>query len=126
MRTKLKPCYIFSAERSIFDETLNIRRTKYVENNLIENNTKFKKLSGKYQGVDETSFLIENLDDAINYARLYDQDSILCIDETRNVEIYHLSSDIFENLGKLHSSGVKPDKLNYTFDDQSKTYYYTV
>lgn len=126
MRTKLKPCFIFSAEKSIFDGVLNARRTQFVENNLIENKTNYKKLSGAYQGVDGSSFLVLNIDDAVNYAKLYDQDSILCIDENRNVEIYNLKTDLFEKLGKLHSSSVRPALKNYTYDDQSKTYYYTI
>lgn len=122
-----KPFVIISAER--FTNTIEENEKKHNElmTQLKKDKFSIKEVEGVYQGTVEKSILVilnkrwlaVELATFKNYAAIFDQESILFVDEERNASLIFTKQPwLSEKLGKFIAvtKGIATQMSNYTFD----------
>ena len=121
-----KPFVIISAER--FTNTIEENEKNHNEllTQLKKDKFSIKEVEGVYQGTVEKSILVilnqrwlaVELATFKNYAAIFDQESILFVDEERNASLIFPKGGLSENLGKFIAvtKGIATQMSNYTFD----------
>ena len=96
---------------------------------LQHNKLKFKEVIGSYQGVSEKSFMVDldgnfNLDDFISMGRLFNQDSILFVNDLNQATLIFMDGRESINLGKMKQVTEFEAKSNeaYTFIPELNIY----
>ena len=126
---KKKPFVIISAER--FTNTIEENEKKHNElmTQLKKDKFSIKEVEGVYKGTVEKSIIVilnkrwlaVELATFKNYAAIFNQESILFVDEERNASlIFPYNKENSEKLGKFIavSKGIAIQMSNYTFDGQ--------
>ena len=122
-----KPFIIISAER--FTNTIEENKKNHLDLwlQLKRDGFSIKEVEGVYQGTTEKSILVilnqrwlaVELATFKNYAAIFNQESILFVDEERNASlIFPYNKENSEKLGKFIavSKGIATQMSNYTFD----------
>jgi len=121
-----KPFVIISAER--FTNTIEENEKNHNEllTQLKKDKFSIKEVEGVYQGTVEKSILVilnqrwlaVELATFKNYAAIFNQESILFVDEERNASLIFPQGGLSEKLGKFIavSKGIAIQMSNYTFD----------
>lgn len=74
------PFAIFAVERSDVSDDQNIQRNAFILRSLDVNKIAYKQLVGTYKGVNEVSYLVQNIEFAESMGRIFDQECILISD----------------------------------------------
>jgi len=122
-----KPFVIISAERSINTAKENKKNHLDLWLQLKGEGFSIKEVEGVYKGTVEKSILVVlnqrwlavGLATFKNYASIFDQESILFVDEERNASlIFPYNKENSEKLGKFIAvtKGIATQMSNYTFD----------
>lgn len=121
-----KPFVIISAER--FTNTIKENKKNHLDLwlQLKRDGFSIKEVEGVYQGTTEKSILVilnkrwlaVELATFKNYAAIFNQESILFVDEERNASLIFPKGGLSENLGKFIAvtKGIATQMSNYTFD----------
>ena len=123
-----KPFVIISAER--FTNTIEENKKNHLDLwlQLKRDGFSIKEVEGVYQGTVEKSIIVilnkrwlaVELGTFKNYASIFDQESILFVDEERNASLVFPKQVEAEKLGKFIAvpKGIAIQMSNYTFDGQ--------
>lgn len=121
MRQFYKPCVIMALNTGDIQKEVNIFNALGLNSKVLE---------GSYKGQKETSHLIvfnspNQLQDLINLAKTYKQESILIRDSNNAAELFYLKTGVKVPLGhlKLVSKAYALQKDNYTHDLSNNTYW---
>lgn len=121
-----KPFVIISAER--FTNTIEENKKNHLDLwlQLKRDGFSIKEVEGVYQGTVEKSIIVilnkrwlaVELATFKNYALIFDQESILFVDEERNASLIFPQGGVSEKLGKFIAvtKGIATQMSNYTFD----------
>ena len=122
-----KPFVIISAENANKSKETNAKKHKLLMSQLKKDKFPIKEVEGVYKGTVEKSILVVlnqrwlavELATFKNYAAIFNQESILFVDEERNASlIFPYNKENSEKLGKFIavSKGIAIQMSNYTFD----------
>ncbi len=106
MRARNPKCIIMSAEYYTESEESNKERTSDLYDLIRDSGMGFKMVVGSYKGVMEQSFLVVYSNDQElallnNFAKSFQQESILVLDEDRNASLMYCKDRKIEALGRL-------------------------
>ena len=122
-----KPFVIISAENANESKEVNAKKHNELMAQLKRDKFSIKEVEGVYHGTKEKSILVVlnqkwlavELATFKNYAAIFNQESILFVDEERNASlIFPYNKENSEKLGKFIavSKGIAIQMSNYTFD----------
>tara|TARA_R110000765_G_scaffold412468_1_gene512120 strand:+ start:454 stop:879 length:426 start_codon:yes stop_codon:yes gene_type:complete len=123
-----KSFVIISAER--FTNTIEENKKNHLDLwlQLKRDGFSIKEVEGVYQGTSEKSIIVilnkrwlaVELATFKNYAAIFDQESILFVDEERTASLIFTKGGLSEKLGKFIAvpKGIATQMSNYTFDGQ--------
>lgn len=130
MRMQYLPMIMFSAYKS--DQTLPVNQlaARHIENDMTRLGIKFEKVLGVYQGAEEISYIVTDLNlirvgQLTGMAKVLDQDSILLRDNEGVCHLKYFDGRAMLKLGKMvevdQSEALKSDC--YTYSPRLKTYF---
>jgi len=117
-----KPFIIISAENANESKEVNAKNHNELMTQLKKDKFSIKEVEGVYQGtvlvVLNRKWLAVELATFKNYAAIFNQESILFVDEERNASLIFPKGGLSENLGKFIAvtKGIATQMSNYTFD----------
>lgn len=121
-----KPFVIISAENANESKEVNAKKHNELMAQLKRDKFSIKEVEGVYHGTKEKSILVVlnqkwlavELATFKNYAAIFNQESILFVDEERTASLIFPQGGLSEKLGKFIavSKGIAIQMSNYTFD----------
>ena len=125
------PGFIISGELATLGDTENAHRSASIKVDLIKalGAGKVKQVRGSYKGTKETAFVVNGgLKEVTRIGELYDQESVLHLDSSRNAVLHYLDPrhpDGAERIGRFVAVPVEEALASeaFTFDIDQNTYY---
>lgn len=131
MRMQYRPCVIFSVDRSERSEAANAHARKIAEHDMRSLGIHFEKVLGVYQGQEEYSYIVTQMDKVgliRGMAKEFDQECIMTRDNENKCNLIYFDGRPPLYLGKLKQVSQAEALANdaYTYSPSLKNYFMCV